>query len=211
MTDAANAEGQTPAPGVAAPEQGTPTPEGTVLAEGQQQGNEPNSDGAQDGNADTAEGEGAPEKYEFTAPEGMELDQSMVEQFTPIAKELNLTQEQAQKLVDLHNQSVSSTIEAQAAEWNKTMKEWVDEIKQDKEIGGQVFDENIGIARGVLEKYATPGLREVLETSGMGNHPEVVRFITRIGKAMQDDSIRTGNTATGAPKDPAHVLFPNHK
>ncbi|ECV7263739.1 TPA: peptidase, partial [Salmonella enterica subsp. enterica serovar Strathcona] len=44
---------------------------------------------------------GAPEKYAFTAPEGQELDTSALAQFEPVARELNLTQEQAQKLVDV--------------------------------------------------------------------------------------------------------------
>lgn len=45
---------------------------------------------------------GAPEKYAFTAPEGQELDTSALAQFEPVARELNLTQEQAQKLVDVY-------------------------------------------------------------------------------------------------------------
>ncbi|EEJ8798826.1 peptidase, partial [Salmonella enterica subsp. enterica] len=40
---------------------------------------------------------GAPEKYAFTAPEGQELDTSALAQFEPVARELILTQEQAQK------------------------------------------------------------------------------------------------------------------
>lgn len=44
--------------------------------------------------------QGAPERYEFTAPEGSELDAAVTDAFAGVAKELNLTQEAAQKVVD---------------------------------------------------------------------------------------------------------------
>ncbi|MCV5473515.1 peptidase, partial [Escherichia coli] len=46
--------------------------------------------------------EGAPEKYEFQAAEGVELDADALKDFEPVARELNLTNEQAQKLVDAY-------------------------------------------------------------------------------------------------------------
>jgi len=45
--------------------------------------------------------EGAPEKYEaFKVPEGVTIDETAATEFGALAKELNLTQENAQKLVD---------------------------------------------------------------------------------------------------------------
>ena len=46
-----------------------------------------------------------PEKYDFKAPEGQSLDAALVERATPIFKELGLTQDAAQKLVDFYNAS----------------------------------------------------------------------------------------------------------
>lgn len=46
--------------------------------------------------------EGAPEKYEFKAGEGVELDAEALKDFEPVARDLNLTNEQAQKLVDAY-------------------------------------------------------------------------------------------------------------
>ena len=42
-----------------------------------------------------------PEKYEFNMPEGRELDSEMVEKFTPVLKDLKISQEGAQKLAEL--------------------------------------------------------------------------------------------------------------
>ena len=44
---------------------------------------------------------GAPEKYEaFTLPEGYEVDEQLLNEFTPTLKELGLTQAAAQKVMD---------------------------------------------------------------------------------------------------------------
>ena len=55
-----------------------------------------------------AEGLGVPEVYDFAVPEGFEaLDEQTLAKFDPIARELNLNQEQAQKLVELYGGAVS--------------------------------------------------------------------------------------------------------
>ncbi len=57
---------------------------------------------------------GAPEKYEFKAPEeGQELDKGALEVFEPIARELNLNNEQAQKLVDVYGSKIMPAIQKQ--------------------------------------------------------------------------------------------------
>ncbi len=76
---------------------------------------------------------GAPEKYAFTAPEGQELDTSALAQFEPVARELNLTQEQAQKLVDVYPKVLAGVQQQQGAAQRaidtfgtKELKEYLD-------------------------------------------------------------------------------------
>lgn len=58
--------------------------------------------------------EGAPEKYEFTAGEGVELDADALKDFEPVARDLNLTNEQAQKLVDAYPKILAGVQQRQA-------------------------------------------------------------------------------------------------
>lgn len=154
---------------------------------------------------------GAPEKYEdFKLPEGFEVDPKAMEQFTPIAKELNLTQDQAQKLVNLQSELVKEAAQRQVDDWNKLTETWHTTAQDDKEYGGLKFDENVGLANAALAKFGTPELIKTLSDFGMANHPEMVRVFYRVGKAMAEDTIKTGAASTG-PKDPANVLFPNMK
>jgi hypothetical protein len=154
--------------------------------------------------------EGAPEKYEFTVPEGMELDQEALAQFDPIARELNLTNEQAQKLADIYAQRMTATVQNQTKQWNDTLATWVTDMKSDREIGGEQFDTSVRHAQSAITKFGTPELKSALDTYGMGNHPELVRVFARIGKAMAEDTfVRPDNS--GAQNDPAKKMFPGMK
>jgi transcription antitermination factor NusG len=61
--------------------------------------------------------EGAPEKYEFKAGEGVELDTEALKDFEPVARDLNLTNEQAQKLVDAYPKILAGVQQRQAEAW----------------------------------------------------------------------------------------------
>lgn len=150
--------------------------------------------------------EGAPEAYEFKAPEGAELDKEAVAQFEPIARELNLSQEQAQKLVDLYGSKVMPQLMKQQADtWQKQVADWGTAAKDDAEIGGDKFDGNLTRAKQAMDKFATPQLREFLETTGMGNHPELIRVFVRVGAAMSEDGLVTSNEK--GQRSAADVLY----
>ncbi|HGZ2415668.1 TPA: peptidase [Citrobacter freundii] len=142
--------------------------------------------------------EGAPEKYEFKPAEGQELDTAALEQFEPIARELNLTNEQAQKMVDLYGTKIMPMVQQQQAEaWQKTTEQWAADVKADKEIGGDNLTGNLSAAQRALAQFGTPKLKEYLEGTGLGNHPELVKAFIKVGKAMSEDKFVTGGHESG--------------
>ena len=152
----------------------------------------------------------APESYEdFTLPEGVELDQQLMDQFTPLAKELNLTQEQAQKLVDLQTQSLVQEQEARVKEWETQVETWQKEAKDDKEIGGKDFKENLGLAKKALDQFGNDELKSFMDYSGAGNNPEVIRFFVKLGKALNEGAIHKGGRAAQTSEDRASILYPS--
>lgn len=151
-----------------------------------------------------------PEKYEFKSPvEGQELDAEMTATLEPVARELGLNNEQAQKLVDIYGKDILPKIEARQQEnWAKQTEAWANEVKTDKEIGGDAFVANVGLAQKALDTFAPAGLREYLETTGLGNHPDLVRCFVKVGKAMSEDSMIMPNT--GGQRSAADVLYGNN-
>ncbi|RRN88926.1 peptidase [Citrobacter portucalensis] len=142
--------------------------------------------------------EGAPEKYEFKPAEGQELDAAALEQFEPIARELNLTNEQAQKMVDLYGTKIMPMVQQQQVEaWQKTTEQWAADVKADKEIGGDKLTANLSAAQRALEQFGDPELKEYLDSTGLGNHPALVKAFIKVGKAMSEDKVVTGGHESG--------------
>jgi len=139
-----------------------------------------------------------------TATEGAKSAESDAKTATD-TKELGLTQEQAQKLVDFQ----ASMLRQQQEQFAEQVSNWAAEAKADNEIGGKSFDDNLSLARKGLEYVGTPELREALDSTGMGNHPEVIRAFYRIGKQLGEGSFEQGRGPSSQPKTAAEVLYPS--
>lgn len=143
-------------------------------------------------------------KYDFKAPEGMELNPAQLEQFTALAKEMKLPAEQAQKVVDLAIKAEQARME----EHSKLVKGWADEVKADKEIGGDKLPENLAAAKKALD-LGPPELKALLNDSGLGNHPAVVKWAIAVGKALSEDKFVPAGQAAPMKGDVASRLYPN--
>jgi len=146
-----------------------------------------------------------PEKYDLTLPEGSLLDADAVERIASRSKELKLTAEEAQAELQLENDSVKTYVDGEKAKMAKQAVAWIDELKADKEIGGEDFEKNSELSKRVVKRFA-PELSETLNTTGLGNHPHVVRMLVRIGKSMSEDQLVLPN-AQAKEKKSHEVLF----
>lgn len=170
-------------------------------------------DGATDGDTD-GKPQGAPESYDFKAPEGKEFDAEVLTAFSEVAKEANLSQEAAQKLLDKMGPTLASR---QMEQFESIKNEWSQASQVDKEFGGDKLQENLSVAKKALDSFGTPELRTLLNESGLGNNPEVIRFMYRAGKAISEEKFvgsTTGANPKGAPKsfsDQASALYSNQQ
>lgn len=149
--------------------------------------------------------EGAPDKYEFNAGEGIEIDTDAMAEFEPVARELNLTNEQAQKLVDVYPKILAGVQQRQVEAWQKQTEGWAETVKADKEVGGDKLTSNLSAAQRALDQFGTPELREYLDGTGLGNHPELVKAFIKVGKAMSEDGVITGKES--GQRSAAEVLY----
>jgi hypothetical protein len=149
-------------------------------------------------------------KYEFTLPDGIELDKDLAEFASPKLKEAGVTRDQANKLAAIISEARTNETKKAFEAWDATQTKWQGDVKADKEIGGDKFDASIAAASKAINKFGTPELKEYLKASGGGNHPELIRFISRVGNAFSDDKpIGSGNAASES-KTLANVLYPDN-
>lgn len=145
-----------------------------------------------------------PETYELEMPEGVQIDTVAADEFISIAKELKLSKENAQKVADVGAKMAQRQAEAHQAQVTK----WIESVKTDKDIGGDALNENLAVARKAIDSFGTPELKDLFNQWGIGNHPEVVKFAVKVGKAISDDGfVRGGNTST--PKTAAEIMYPS--
>lgn len=145
--------------------------------------------------------QGAPEKYEFKAPEGKEFDPEMLSAFEAGARKANLPQEAAQEILD-------SMGTAMAARQEKIATAWADETRGDKELGGDKLNETLSVTKKVLDTFGDDEARVLLDSTGLGNHLAFVRLFHKIGKAISEDTF-VGDRAGDQSADPARVMYDN--
>lgn len=142
-------------------------------------------------------------EYKFDMPEGVQVDQASLDEFTGIAKELKLPADAAKKFVDLAAKREIARAEAFA----KQVETWGNEVKADPELGKP---ENLATAKKTIDTFGTPELRDMLNSTGMGNHPEVIRMALKVGKAISEDTFVAGRSGGNAPpRDHASILYGN--
>jgi hypothetical protein len=149
--------------------------------------------------------QGAPEHYEFKPVEGVQFSDEVIGKFSEVAKELNLSQDAAQKMLD---QVAPAIARQQYAAIQQLNEQWVSAVKADKEIGGEKLEANLAIAKKARDAFGNDGLRKLLNDSRIGNHPEMIRFFVRAGQAISEDSFVSGGTRpSSGGKDAASVLY----
>lgn len=164
----------------------------------------------EDGVADKPED--APEKYEdFAVPDGVTVDPATMDEASGIFKEMNLSQENAQKLIDFQAKRAAEDMKNASDTWSKTMDEWAASAKSDKEFGGAKFEENISIAKEGKEAFGGEEFDNMLESTGVGNHPEMLRFLVKVGAVVKEHNILQGTSTAASNTTAADRMYPTMK
>lgn len=174
-------------------------------------------DDDKDGDDDGETSEGAPENYEpFELPAEYDgvIDEATMEGFSEVAKDLNLTQEQAQKLVDYEVERQENIIDAYQHQADK----WKEASKVDEEIGGADHELKQAKAVKAYDVLATDEFKSLMNPYhaidnptglGLGNHPEVVRLFYRVGLKMSEDGLVVNDKGGESKLSREEVMYGN--
>ncbi|OHD24865.1 MAG: hypothetical protein A2Y38_16140 [Spirochaetes bacterium GWB1_59_5] len=160
--------------------------------------------------------ENAPEAYaDFTVPEGIVLDPAMMEKFGPLAKSLNLNQEKAQGIIDLATEMQQRTIDGLFEAHEQKKATWLQEAQNDKEIGADIkLGPEGSMTYRAFNSIAAkhPGMKAMVDETGIGNHPEFLRVFYHLSKSMREDTfVIPGGGGNDTPKSVANALWPDMK
>lgn len=150
----------------------------------------------------------APEKYDLKLPDNALLDAAHVDKAAAFAQELKLPNDKAQALLERDNANIAAYVEGQKKQFEQQAKEWVETMKTDKDIGGEAFPKNVEMAKRVVGRFGSTELQQALDSSGLGNHPGLVKMLVQIGKAMSEDQlVLPGSSTPSAPKKSMEEKF----
>ena len=114
----------------------------------------------------------------------------VLDDFKNFAHQNNLTQDQADNLMELFKEieEVDANNEAQAMDDLKVQttidlqREW-----------GKNYDGNLDYARRAYAQFGTSELTEIMDNSGFGNHPEVIKAFSKVGQLLGEESLAVGS------------------
>jgi|ERR1041385_2925288 len=163
---------------------------------------------------------GAPEKYDFKPPEGYSLDEKLVGEVTPLFKEMGLTQENAQKLVDFYSKNVIAAANKPYDAFTAMREDWRKEVIADKTIGngkdGLSADASGSIGRLIDTLPNAKDFREALTLTGAGDNPAFVRAFYDLSKKLGEGTSVQGRGPSpegqgnaGKPASAAQAMYPN--
>lgn len=125
-----------------------------------------------------------PVSYDLKFEDGVEVDRDGI---VAHAKQHGLSVEQAQALADRESENFRQAEKKQAELRDSLKSQWLEASKADAEFGGDKLEPALSVARGVLEKFGSKELRDALNDTGLGNHPEMLRLLKKVGDAFADD------------------------
>ena len=145
------------------------------------------AEGTKDGKAGTG---GAPDKYALTLPKDGAVDAIDVAAVEKYAREGNLSNEDAQALLEQQNTMLIEQSEAFAAQ-----------LTADPTYGGDKLPETQRLAKLAIDAVRPEGhprraaFQRILDKSGAGNHIEIASFFADLGKKLAEDTPVSGSKA----------------
>ena len=155
---------------------------------------------------------GRPEKaddYKFeklTPPEGVNIDPNIEGWFKTIAHQAGLNTAQASMIHKAYADAYFAAAKTAEEQKVKAFEKGIEDLKKD---WGPKLDENAALVKKATDKFMTPEEKKIMDESGRGNDPILVRMFHRIGQAMADDKLVLGSNVDGNKREKGTLSYPS--
>lgn len=145
-------------------------------------------------------------------PDGFDKNEPALAEFVTIMNNTELKGPAlAQALIDLQAKTLKEASEKGSQAFTTLKEQWATEAKADPEFGGAKLDGNLAQISKLIDQVGTPKLREVMDITGAGNHPEMIRFLTKVAVLATESKMLPAGSPPDAAKSQAARMFPNMK
>lgn len=144
---------------------------------------------------------------QLALPEDVEFDPAQLASFKKLAGELQLSDEQVQKIIDFEAATAKAQTEQAGADKRRIIAQWAEQTKAQY---GTALDGEIALALRAANHFGGPQLRALLEETGLGNHPVIIRTLGGVGRMLSEDESAGGVAAAVQDKTFAEALYGKH-
>lgn len=148
----------------------------------------------------------APEGYTYKAPtdlpEGVTVNADVEKYWRAAAHANGLSDKQFNGLAKLFLDAQGQSVAGWTAAQNEARAKVEGDLKRE---WGQAYDQNVQAAKIAMKEYADADLLKVMDESGLGNDPRMVKVFAKIGAELLGDDKLKGTGADGGKLTPAQV------
>jgi len=137
-------------------------------------------------------------------PEALKGQEATFASFKKLAAELQIPAETAQKLMQWEATAALDGQTAADAARADILQRWTD---QTKELFGPSYQREIGRALDAAERFGGAELRALLDVTGLGNHPIIVKTFHKISEQTSEDISVNGKHKNSTDKTFAEALY----
>ena len=160
---------------------------------------------AQDQLIDTPEMFSSIDSYgELTLPESLKDCEENFASFKQLAAELKLPAETVQKLMQWEADTAANGQRLADVQRADILAKWT---AQTKELFGPMYGREIARALDAADRFGGPALRELLEVTGLGSHPVIVKTFHQISQQISEDQSVAGQVHKTTDKTFAEALY----
>ena len=164
-----------------------------------------------EGSAGGAPGDGPAPRAEDAdwelSADDLPVPEENLRSFSARCRELGLSREQAEGLLGWHKEQFArDAAEAESGE-RDVLDAWKKEILADRDFGGMHMKRTVADARRALAAFDPDGsLRRLLRETRYQYHPQVIRAVAAVGRAMGEHGFVNGSGGS-APRPLADRYF----
>ncbi len=133
----------------------------------------------------------SPEDYDLNVSEDEIHDPALGESLKQMAHEQGLTRDQAAAVSELYQKRLTDSVFAEATRRENLVADLRTQWQ------GTNFDRNLTVAKRAVRAFGSEDLLSVFNSTGIGDHPAVIKAFYAIGQAMSEDALVLGS---GSPR-----------
>jgi hypothetical protein len=136
------------------------------------------------------------DKYEISAPEGVQFDDGMTAKLKEVAHANGISAKAFKALAEVYGSEQAGMISTMTAQSEQQVTEWKTQLKSEF---GEAYDDKISLAQEAVAKFGGDEAKEFFaKNPQFGNNPLFVKMFANLGSQIQGDTIPSqsvGNTS----------------